>query len=127
MCGILGFLAATGGHPDPEIIRKALNDLRHRGPDDDGLATFDPSTKLLRTIKAGEAITNSAPVALGAPRLAILDLSDAAHQPFGDAKRRYLLVYNGEIYNYREPLQELETHGYGCSSSGDTDVLRSTY
>ena len=127
MCGILGFLAATGGHPDPEIIRKALNDLRHRGPDDDGLATFDPSTKLLRTIKAGEAITNSAPVALGATRLAILDLSDAAHQPFVDAKCRYVLVYNGEIYNYRELREELETQGYGFRSSGDTEVLLRAY
>src|SRR5260370_41312147 len=109
MCGILGFLAATGGHPDPEIIRKALNDLRHRGPDDDGLATFDPSTKLLPTTKAGESLANSSSVALGATTLARLDLSDAAHQRFAGAERRHVLVFAGEVYNRDEHGEELET------------------
>ena len=84
--------------------------LAHRGPDDDGVA----------------AVSNATGVPLGAiaqRRLAIIDLSPGGHQPMVSADARYSLVFNGEIYNYRELRRALELDGARFGTSSDTEVL----
>ena len=78
--------------------------IAHRGPDDEG-----------------QYVDGN--LGLGHRRLAILDLSSAAHQPMLSKDQRYVLVYNGEIYNFRELRLELQSMGHGFHSSSDTEVL----
>src|SRR5262249_34268288 len=109
MCGIAGCLAlAFEADPDQAWLTRALDRISHRGPDDDGVYT-DPD------------------VALGFPRLSILDLSLAGHQPMRSADGRYWIVFNGEIYNYVELGAELREQGITLRSTGDAEVLLETY
>jgi asparagine synthase (glutamine-hydrolysing) len=104
MCGIVGVLAAA---PVDERLVEAMRDrLVHRGPDAAGLWRSDDG----RTC-------------LGHRRLAIIDLSPEANQPFVSADGRYVLTYNGEIYNFRELREELEELGATFRTSSDTEVL----
>src|SRR5687768_5676749 len=87
MCGIAG-LIAPGGMPRAELcaaIQPMSEALRHRGPDDSGVWIDEP-----------------AGVALGFRRLAIVDLSDAGHQPMISRDGRFTLIFNGEIYNHQQ-------------------------
>lgn len=108
MCGVLGaFLHRE--LPDHEArVHTALRALRHRGPDDSGSENF--------SFVDGRLI-------LGHTRLSIIDLSNAGHQPFHSADGRYVIVYNGEIYNYRELRSELTSRGYVFHTESDTEVL----
>jgi asparagine synthase (glutamine-hydrolysing) len=109
MCGIAGCLAlAVEADPDQAWLTRALDRISHRGPDDDGVYT-DPD------------------VALGFRRLAILDLSQAGHQPMKSADGRFWMIFNGEIYNYVELGAELQEAGVTLRSSGDAEVLLETY
>ncbi|HEV2397077.1 MAG TPA: asparagine synthase (glutamine-hydrolyzing) [Candidatus Sulfotelmatobacter sp.] len=114
MCGIFGIVAQNAAVP-AGVLERGTQSLAHRGPDDSG-------TILLR---------DSAPVpteiGLGNRRLAILDLSPLAHQPMHDAETRNWIVYNGEIYNFREIRSELETLGKTFVSHSDTEVLLKAY
>ena len=105
MCGIAGAVESETLRVSDAALRSALNAVRHRGPDDDGVWT-------------------EGPVKFGHQRLAIVDLSSAGHQPMLSACGRYVLTYNGEIYNFGELRMELEARGRrswrGCS---DTEVL----
>lgn len=108
MCGIAG-LIATSAAPDLEArVRRMADTLIHRGPDD-----------------AGVWVDEAPGVALAHRRLAILDLSPAGHQPMHSACARYVVVYNGEIYNWAELRGELETVGQAPAWRGhsDTEVL----
>ncbi len=84
--------------------------LRHRGPDGGGLI-FEPAEQL----------------GLAHRRLAIIDLSDAGLQPMWDSSRKAAIVFNGEIYNYRELRQELEKDGYRFATHTDTEVIINLY
>ena len=81
--------------------------MKHRGPDDDGIFTCDN-------------------VGLGFVRLSILDLSSAGHQPMYSHNRRYVIVYNGEVYNYLELRKELR-HKYNFKTGTDTEVVLAAY
>jgi asparagine synthase (glutamine-hydrolysing) len=105
MCGIFG---AVGPSAEP-LARRALRCLSHRGPDGEGVFH--------------DAAAN---VALAHTRLAILDLSQAAAQPMTDVNRQATLVFNGEIYNYKELRREL-SGGYAFRSNGDAEVLLAAY
>lgn len=107
MCGIAGGWW-QGSEPVDSRLSRALEKLRHRGPDDRGYELY-PSV--------------DAVVALGHTRLSILDLSLAGHQPMLSADRRTSIVFNGEIYNYRELRAELQGLGHGFVSDSDTEVL----
>ncbi len=100
MCGLLGIW--TRG--EPADASEAIETLVHRGPDDSG-SFSDGGLTLAHT------------------RLSILDLSDAGHQPMRSADGRFVLSYNGEIYNHRELRASLQSDGCRFVSSSDTEVL----
>lgn len=103
MCGIAGELRFDPG-PSPADWAQISSLMRRRGPDDDGMWENANCTLAFR-------------------RLAILDLSPRGHQPMLDPSGRYVLVFNGEIYNFREIRADLEALGETFSSSGDSEVL----
>src|SRR5215467_7980847 len=109
MCGIVGCLAlAPEAEPDPSWVATATQRMSHRGPDDEGFYSDQN-------------------VALGYKRLAIIDLSQAGHQPMSSRDGRYWMVFNGEIYNYVELGAELRAQGVVLRSSSDSEVLLETY
>ncbi len=102
MCGIAG---AFGQRDGAVLVRTMTDRIAHRGPDADGF----------------EDLTPAAPVQLGQRRLSIIDLSSAADQPFVSGGLH--LVYNGELYNYRELRDVLRSHGVHFRTSSDTEVV----
>src|SRR5438034_2787210 len=114
MCGIVG-IAACGKVVQPEILRQATASLAHRGPDDSDCVILHPQN--CPTIEIG----------LGHRRLAILDLSPLGHQPMYDPETGNWIVFNGEIYNFRELRTELELAGCAFRSKSDTGVLLKAY
>ena len=108
MCGIVGIVDRRGasGEALTRRVRAMMDAIRHRGPDDDG-----------------EWVDGETGVALGFRRLAIIDLSPGGHQPMVSADGRFVVVYNGEIYNYRELKDELSDLGHRFQSQSDTEVM----
>jgi asparagine synthetase B (glutamine-hydrolysing) len=105
MCGIYGSLRFT-----PEERRLDL--VAHRGPDGRGWRVVD---------------TPAGPLALGHRRLAIIDTTQGADQPMRDESGRFTIVFNGEIYNYKELAQELAQKGKTFRTHSDTEVLLTAY
>lgn len=125
MCGIAGF-AADGEHGIPRrTVRQAIAALAHRGPDDYGFLSVSRGSSYLGKDLARH--DEDARLALVHRRLSILDLSAAGRQPMTTPDGRYAIVFNGEIYNYIELREELETLGYEFRSASDTEVLLSAY
>jgi asparagine synthase (glutamine-hydrolysing) len=105
MCGINGILHLQSQKKvDERILTKMRDSLEHRGPDDKGLF-----------------IENN--IGLGHRRLSILDVSAAGHQPFLSENGRYVIIYNGEIYNFKDFYPELRSNGFDIRTSSDTEVL----
>jgi len=104
MCGITGIYNINKKPIDLPVLEKMTDVIAHRGPD-------------------GEGFWNEGNMGFGHRRLAILDLSTRGHQPMMSFDKRYILVYNGEIYNFREIRVELEQYGYVFRSQTDTEVL----
>ena len=102
MCGIAGIVFRGPGQTSAGITERMCSAMSHRGPDD-------------------ESFFHDEFVSLGHRRLSIIDLSSAANQPFFDVSERYVMVYNGEIYNFREIKNELPDYPFRTSS--DTEVL----
>src|SRR5437867_2005795 len=98
MCGIVGILAHNGTVV-AGLLDRATQSLAHRGPDDSG------------TVIIRESLPEPVEVGLGNRRLAILDLSPLGHQPMRDPGSGNWIVYNGEIYNFREIRAKLEEEG----------------
>jgi asparagine synthase (glutamine-hydrolysing) len=114
MCGIFGILASSGS-VSPKLLEQATDSLAHRGPDDRGTVVIS---------------SNSTPrleIGLGSRRLAILDLSPLGHQPMQDPETGNWIVYNGEIYNFRELRTRLQSEGARFVSQSDTEVLLKAY
>jgi asparagine synthase (glutamine-hydrolysing) len=108
MCGFAAVMRSDGEPVDPDVLRRMTDVIFHRGPDDEGHHV-------------------EGPVGFGFRRLAILDLSAAAHQPMFSEDGNLVLVFNGEIFNYVELRRTLESLGHRFRSSGDTEVLLRAY
>jgi asparagine synthase (glutamine-hydrolysing) len=104
MCGIAGIAHLDGAAVSPVVLRKMTDAIAHRGPD-------------------GEGQWIEGNVGLGHRRLAIIDLSPAGHQPMVSVEQRFVLSYNGEIYNFKELRSELEALGHHFRSRTDSEVV----
>jgi asparagine synthase (glutamine-hydrolysing) len=108
MCGICGIINFNNQPVQDSSIRCMMQKMKHRGPDDEGVLIEDN-------------------IGLGFVRLSIIDLSPAGHQPMFSFDKRYVIVYNGEIYNYIELRQQLIDEGFVFSTQTDTEVLLNAY
>ena len=109
MCGLTGFWdrrAGMAGEQLERTVRLMSDTLIRRGPDDDG-----------------QWVDAAAGIALGFRRLAIVDLSPNGHQPMVSSDGRYIVAYNGEVYNFRELRVELEALGTRFRGGSDTEVM----
>jgi asparagine synthase (glutamine-hydrolysing) len=108
MCGLAGLFGAFDIEHTRTSVEKMLEVQTHRGPDSSG--------KWIGSVRGVN-------IGLGFRRLKILDLSDAANQPMISEDQRFILIFNGEIYNYLELRKDLETCGITFRTKGDTEVL----
>ena len=109
MCGIVGLFQpepSRGADETRHVLQSMTDTLRHRGPDDAGVWVDDRGV-----------------IALGHRRLSILDLSREGRQPMRSACGRYVVTYNGEIYNFAALRDELETLGHAFRGHSDTEVM----
>jgi asparagine synthase (glutamine-hydrolysing) len=109
MCGIVGFIDKANRNKNSElgrIIASMSDTLRHRGPDD-----------------KGSWVDENCGVAFGHRRLSIIDISAAGHQPMQSHCGRYIVVLNGEIYNFKALRKELESEGFKFRGHSDTEVM----
>ena len=139
MCGIYGQWNVSGAAVNLEAVQRATTILRHRGPDDEGYLVGDTrQARYLHCAGADTSVPGNAPrieqlqsesfdLALGFRRLSILDLSPRGHQPMSSADGRWWIVFNGEIYNYRELRAELTGYGYSFRSGTDTEVILAAF
>jgi asparagine synthase (glutamine-hydrolysing) len=108
MCGICGIIRFDDKRVHENDLNLMMHEMKFRGPDDEG--TFVEKN-----------------VGLGFVRLSIIDLSHAGHQPMESVDGRYILIYNGEIFNYIELREELIELGYSFKTNTDTEVLLNSY
>ncbi len=109
MCGIGGIVNTNNSKVDPGIVNNISRSLEHRGPDNSSIKFISDSVSLVHT------------------RLSIIDLNDRSNQPFSSEDKRYTIVFNGEIYNYKEIREELRSQGIVFKTEGDTEVLLEGY
>jgi asparagine synthase (glutamine-hydrolysing) len=107
MCGIVGSTTNLLHNPDKQI-KHMTQMMRHRGPD-------------------AQCVYVNKDIAFGHARLSIIDLSDSANQPFLSDDKRYVIVFNGEIYNFLDLKKELQHKGFIFRTSSDTEVLLKLY
>jgi asparagine synthase (glutamine-hydrolysing) len=113
MCGLAGFLGGTmGADQRRDVARQMADRIRHRGPDD-----------------SGEWVDSRAGLAFGFRRLSVVDLSPAGHQPMISASGRFVIVFNGEVYNFEAIREELVDAGLAPDFRGhsDTEVLLAAF
>ncbi len=108
MCGLAGIFNLNGEPVSAVTLRKMTDAIAHRGPD-------------------GEGFYTDSFIGLGHRRLAIIDLSSAAHQPMPTDDKEMIIAYNGETYNFREIRSELKKLGYGFRSKTDSEVVLKAY
>lgn len=108
MCGICGIISINKNPVQETSIRNMMRLLKHRGPDDEGVFIEQN-------------------VGLGFVRLSILDLSPLGHQPMFDDTERYVIIHNGEVYNFIELREELKSFGFKFKSNTDTEVILKSY
>lgn len=111
MCGICGFISKRNYSED--VILEMNNTMHHRGPDDAGIYQ--------------QQFGNGRHLALGHRRLSVMDLSKAGHQPMFTEDKKIAVVFNGEIYNFKELKKELMNRGYSFRSNCDTETILYSY
>ena len=107
MCGIAGYFLKNNASPSPETLKKMADAMQLRGPDGEGFF-----------------IENS--LALAHRRLAVIDLA-TGDQPMSTPDGQYTIVFNGEIFNFRELKQELEAKGHTFRTKSDTEVILESF
>jgi asparagine synthase (glutamine-hydrolysing) len=108
MCGISGIINFNNKPVQENLVLEMMKTIKHRGPDDDGVF-----------------IDNN--VGFGFVRLSIIDLSSSGHQPMFDETGRFMIIHNGEVYNYIELRSELRKKGYHFKSNTDSEVILKSY
>src|SRR5687768_10255009 len=108
MCGIAGIFNTDGRPVSINTLKRMTDSIIHRGPD-------------------GEGYWTNQCIGFGHRRLAIIDLSPLGHQPMQSDDGRFIIIYNGEVYNFMNIRIELESHGYKFHSRTDTEVLLKSY
>jgi asparagine synthase (glutamine-hydrolysing) len=108
MCGIVGIFNINGEPVSPVVLRSMTDTVKHRGPDSEGFYV-------------------DSFVGLGHRRLSIIDLSRSGHQPMSTEDGNYVIIYNGEIYNFQAIKTELESLGHKFRSRTDTEVVLHGY
>lgn len=133
MCGIAGIYNLANHATDVSSIKSMCDVMAYRGPDDAGYllaSTFKPDR--LCEFSDDNFLQQNTPLdkfdlALGHRRLSIIDISSAGHQPMCNQDRNIWIVYNGEIYNYRQLRDNLIAKGYKFRSQTDTEVILYSY
>lgn len=125
MCGIAGLISSESSL-DLQLLRQMLASLSHRGPDSQGVL-YRTRAGDVRIATGVPEDVSEAQLALGHQRLAIIDLSETGFQPMSTPDGQYHIVYNGEIYNYRELRGQLKSLGWCFRSTSDTEVLLTAY
>ncbi len=136
MCGIAGIISLNNmTHAGPII--DMLSTLKHRGPDDEGYIGVNTELNSIcefhsekSSIKKGENISSlrePVNVFFGHKRLSIIDLSAAGHQPMSYRNGAIWIIFNGEIYNYKELRDTLKKNGYQFGTNSDTEVILAAY
>jgi len=136
MCGIAGIISKHS--VDPAHLIKMSETLRHRGPDDEGFYVSGNGEHFLKgkeTISELNSLNdirsltqdNNFKLGLVHRRLSIIDLSPAGHQPMQNAKEDLVIIFNGEIYNYKEIRSELEKNKVVFKTGTDTEVILAAY
>ena len=147
MCGFFAIYSNIGLQQYQESFSKMNSLIRHRGPDDEGFVCFDLRSNQYNTCYGEETPTqvkssnylyspknhidslneSSFDIAFGHRRLSIIDLSPAGHQPMSSADGKYWIVYNGEVYNFKEIRKLLVDKGVQFQSNTDTEVVLQSY
>jgi len=144
MCGIAGIIEFNKKSNQVIAIKNMTKSLENRGPDDEGyllnintIVSFygdktDSSVKVnhfpntpLNHIDT--ALNTTSNIAFGFKRLSIIDLSYRAHQPMCDLSKKYWIIFNGEIYNFKEIRSELQSLNYSFYSNSDTEIVLNAY
>jgi len=152
MCGIVGALSLNRPSINVDYIKPMADKIAHRGPDDAGYLCFHTGSRHRKDVSFYHNLTDSQykniddmlPIIesnsvqrelhnhdydlyMGHRRLSILDVSYAGHQPMSDLSKNIWIVYNGEVYNFKELRAELEKLGHRFKSNTDTEVIIYSY
>lgn len=142
MCGIAGYILKSETGRSADYIRALAKGIRHRGPDDEGCCIISRATGAWHVYKGNHTVASVGQgcahmfddqsiakhdLCFAHTRYSIIDLSDAAHQPFFSADGSLVCVFNGEIYNYIELRQKLMAEGIKFKTASDTEVLVEGY
>lgn len=123
MCGIVGYV----GQGDREILKRMMDAIRYRGPDEEGFFVYPVRGKPPQAAAvAPKAERTSNGVGLGVRRLSIIDVA-GGHQPIATEDGQIHVVFNGEIYNFQELRQQLEAAGHRFATRSDTEVIAHGY
>lgn len=146
MCGIAGFIANNGGPLPNSSLLKMTDLIYHRGPDDEGYFFYSTDKSII--IAAGESTPGPvwdarsdyrptvyassvghhySHLAFGHRRLSILDLSPGGHQPMTYGNGKLWIIFNGEIYNYKDLQNELKIYGHSFKTSSDTETILAAF
>lgn len=129
MCGIVGLFRRPNKKfiDSNKIILEMMDKQKHRGPDDEGIAAYRLGAGRGESLPCSHIAEGVYDGMIGFNRLSIQDLSQSGHQPMLGADNRVILVYNGEIYNKSEMMEELLCKGYVFNGSSDTEVILNYY
>jgi len=140
MCGFAGIWNLNKEPLNIEKLRAMNNSIKHRGPDDEGFfltntasssagsfCSGDDTITAIKSIQPALGLSNGENLGIGFRRLSIIDISHNGHQPMTDETGRYVIVFNGEIYNYGELREELLSQKVTFKTNSDTEVLLKSY
>jgi len=146
MCGIIAIVSFKNHGHNLSKMDEMAKVMKHRGPDDEGYVLFDvksnsynifcgddtPQNVIGSQLKYAPKIqykypSNNFTVGFAHRRLSIIDLTASGHQPMCDETERYWIVYNGEVYNFKDIRKELESNGYVFFSNTDVEVVLKSY